>query len=188
MENIIDERAIELLGKVFMVNESSAHDSWIMIQKVVHMCLEKHMRSYTMPDVERVKKMIVERLGRELQSPSFYDNFAGCSVQTCIVVLTRDVTMGYVRNAHYCRSTVADLFEAMNVDVTGAEHYLQGLDEKFTPSQKCVLRLLYGEGCSLAQAAGMLGVSQDEVRSLQWQAMEIFHREWLVLHAGQANQ
>jgi len=188
MDNVIDQRAVELLGKVFLVNEASAMDSWVMIQKVIHMCLEKHVRNYDMPDVERVRKMIVERLERELRTPSFYDNLDGCSVQTCIVVLTREVTMSYVRNAHYWRSTVADLFEAMNVDVTGAEHYLQGLDEKFTPSQKCVLRLLYGEGCTLAQAAGMLGVSQDEVRSLQWQAMEIFHREWLLLRSGQACQ
>ncbi|WP_173084378.1 sigma factor-like helix-turn-helix DNA-binding protein [Fundidesulfovibrio magnetotacticus] len=125
--------------------------------------------------------MMVERLRKEVSKPTFYDGMERSSVQTCIVVLTREVTMNYVRNAHYWRSTVADLFLAMNVDISGAEDHLRCLDERLTPSQKCVLRLLYGEGCTLAQAAGMLGVSQDEVRTLQWQAMEAFHAEWLSL-------
>ena len=49
-----------------------------------------------------------------------------------------------------------------------------------------MLRLIYGEGCTASQAAGMLGVSQQEVRTIEWQAMEILQHEWLTLRRASA--
>lgn len=184
MQSIIESCAHDLLAKVFMVNMNTARDAWAMIDKVARICLTKHMGSYSQKDVDRVKKIILDRLIQEADNPSYYEDVERCSVQTCIVVMTREVTLNYVRSAHYAQSTLADIFRAMNVDVEGAGPYLDGLDQMFSPSQRCVLRLIYGEGCTVIQAAGMLGVSPQEVQTLQWQAMELLQHEWLTLRKG----
>lgn len=180
--------APEFVSKVFMVNLNTARDAWNMVDKVVRICLGKHAGGNNEKDVAIVKGMIVQRLIDEIENPSYFNGHERCSVQTCIVVMAREITLNYVRNAHYSSSSVSDIFKSMNVDVSGAESYLDGLDEMFTPSQKCVLRLLYGEGCSVDQAAGMLGVSAGEVRSLQWQAMESLQKRWQVLRDGLGRQ
>jgi len=186
MQKVIEEFAIGLLAKVYMVDSNTARDAWKMIDKVVRICLKKHKGNDTPNDIGAVKKHILTRLITEAENPTYYDDVERASVQTLIVVMARETTLHYVRNAHYAHSTLADVFKAMNVDVTGAESYLDGLDQLFTSSQKCVLRLIYGEGCSVMQAAGMLGVSPQEVRTIQWQAMELLQHEWLALRKGGA--
>lgn len=186
MQKIVEQWAQELLSKVFMINIQAARDAWKMIERVVRLCLNNHMGRDAPDDVRRVMKIILNRLIQEAEEPSYFKDVECCTVQTCLVVMARTTTLSYVRGAHYARSSLAEIFQAMNVDVTGAESYLQTLDELFTPSQKCVLRLIYGEGCTAAQAAGMLGVSQQEVRSLEWQAMEILQHEWLALRRAGA--
>jgi len=184
MQKIIEDFAIDLISKVYMVDMNSARDSWKMVDRVIRICLAKHVGREDQIDIGRVKKKVLDRLILEADDPSYYDKIEKCSVQTCIVVMTREVTLHYVRSAHYAYSTLADVFKAMNVDITGAEEYIDGLDQLFTPSQKCVLRLIYGEGCSTTQAAGMLGVSVQEVQSIQWQAMELLQHEWVSLRSG----
>ena len=184
MQNVLDDCAHTLLAKVFMVNKNSAQDAWQMVDRVTRICLVRHMGSCSYKDVDRVKTRILDRLLQESNNPSYYEDVERCSVQTCIVVMTREITLNYVRSFHYAQSTLADIFRAMNVDVEGAGPYLDGLDQLFSPSQKCVLRLIYGEGCTVIQAAGMLGVSPQEVQSLQWQAMELLQHEWLTLRKG----
>lgn len=184
MQKIIEEFTTELLAKVFMIDMNSARDSWRMMERVIRMCLSKHTGSENPKDVLQVKRMIMSRLVQEVDNPSYYDASERCSVQTCIVVMTREMTLTYVRRSHYAQSRLSDVFKAMNVDVTGAEDYLDGLDQLFTPSQKCVLRLIFGEGCTAVQAAGMLGVTVQEVRSLQWEAMELLQHEWVALKKG----
>ena len=178
------EFATELMSKVFMVSGNTARDAWSMVDRVVRICLNKHAGKEHEDDVARVKGLVVKRLLDEIEHPAYFNAGEKCSVQTCIVVMAREITLNYVRNAHYARSSISDVFKAMNVDVAGAQHYLDALDEMFSPSQKCVLRLIYGEGCSVDQAAGMLGVSSGEVRSLQWQALERLQERWMALKRG----
>jgi len=182
------ECAVDLVAEMFMLNMNTAQDIWNMVDRVVRLCLCKHIGHDKENDVGMIKKIIMNRLRDELAVPTYFDNLERCSVQTCVVVLSREITLDYVRNAHYSRSSISDIFKSMNVNVSGAEEYLDGLDEMFSPSQKCVLRLLYGEGCTVRQAAGMLGVSSDEVLALQWQAMERLQQEWRFLKSGGAYQ
>ena len=182
------ESAVDFVAEMFMLNMSTAQDIWNMVDRVVRLCLCKHLGHDNEHDVVMVKKIIMNRLRDELAIPTYFDNLERCSVQTCVVVLSREITLDYIRNAHYSKSSISEIFKSMNVNVSGAEEYLDGLDEMFSPSQKCVLRLLYGEGCTVRQAAGMLGVSADEVLALQWQAMERLQQEWRFLKAGGAYQ
>lgn len=183
MTHMIDtwDNVHDLVAQVFLIDRDAALDAWRMVDKVVRICLLKHAGADHEDSVLRVKKMILARMREELDDPSYYLQVEKCSVHTCIVVMAREMTLNFVRNASYAHSTLADIFRAMNVDVSGAEVYLDGLDQMFSPSQKCVLRLLYGEGCTVVQAAGMLGVSPNEVQALQWQAMERLQREWMAL-------
>jgi len=178
------EFAKELMSKVFMVSGNTASDAWGMVDKVVRICLNKHAGREDEDDVARVKGMIVNRLVDEVDHPSYFNGNEKCSVQTCIVVMSREITLNYVRNAHYAHTSISAVFNSMNVDTAGAKESLDALDDMFSASQKCVLRLLYGEGCSVDQAAGMLGVSTGEVRALQWQALERLQERWQALRAG----
>lgn len=175
------ENVHDLVAQVFMIDRETAREAWNMVDKVVRICLLKHAGADHEEDVLRVKKRLLARMREELDDPSYYHQVEKCSVQTCIVVMAREMTLNYVRTAKYAHSTLSDIFRAMNVDVSGAEDYLDGLDSLFSPSQKCVLRLLYGEGCTVMQAAGMLGVTPNEVQTLQWQAMERLQQEWMAL-------
>ena len=186
MQKIVEDFAQELVAKVFMINMQSARDAWKMIERVVRLSLTKHVGRDKPDDVHRVMKIILSRLINEAEAPSYIQNAENGTVQTCLVVMARSVTLDYVRGAHYAQSSLAEIFKAMNVDVTGAEAYLHVLDDLFTPTQKCVLGLIYGEGCTASQAAGMLGVSQQEVRTIEWQAMEILQHEWLTLRRASA--
>ncbi len=184
MQKIIEDFTVELLAKVFMMDLNSARESWRMMERVIRMCLAKHTGAENPQDVLQVKRMIMSKLVHESENPTYMDNAERCSVQTCIVVMTREMTLSYVRRSHYAQSRLSDIFKAMNVDVSGAEDYLDGLDQLFTESQRCVLRLLYGEGCTAVQAAGMLGVSVQEVCAIQGQAMDILQHEWIALKKG----
>lgn len=186
MQRIVEDFAKELVAKVYMVDSATANSSWSMMERVVSSCLIKHTGRDNHEDIDRVKRIILDRMIQDADTPRHFDLNEKCSVQTCMVVMARDCSLAYVRNAHYAQSTLAEVFTAMNVDVTGAEDYLSGLDQLFSPTQKCVLRLIYGEGCTIAQAAGMLGVSHQEVRSIQGQAMELLQHEWLALKRGGA--
>jgi hypothetical protein len=182
------ECAVDFVAEMFMLNMSTAVDIWNMVDRVVRICLCKHVGHDKEIDVGMIKKIIMNKLRDELAVPTYFDNLERCSVQTCVVVLSREIALDYIRNAHYSRSSISEIFRCMNVNVSGAEEYLDGLDEMFSPSQKCVLRLLYGEGCTVHQAANMLGVSSDEVLTLQWQAMERLQQEWRFLKTGGAYQ
>lgn len=89
--------------------------------------------------------------------------------------------MKYVRSVYYPKSTLLRLFIDMNVDVSGAEACLDSLGASLSPSEKTLLRLLYGEGCTVMQAAGMLGVTPQEVRTIHRQAFASLRQEWLAL-------
>jgi len=186
MQKVIEDFAKELLGKIYMVDAPTADSCWNMIERVVRFCLDKHTGRCAHEDVHRVKRIILDRMLQDARNPRHIEQAESCSVQTCMVVMARECALAYVRHAHYAQSTLAEIFKCMDVDVTGAEDHLAGLDQLFSPSQKCVLRLIYGEGCSVPQAAGMLGVSSREVRTLQWQAMELLQHEWLTLKRGGA--
>ncbi len=184
MHFLVEQYVVQLLQDVFMLNKSTAEDAWEMAGRVISLCLTRHVGICDHKDVLAVKKILMNRLIQEADDPSYFDKAERGSVQTCIVVMTREVTLNYVRNAHYAQSSLADIFRAMNVDVEGAGPYLAGLDQMFSSSQRCVLRLIYGEGCTVIQAAGMLGVSPQEVQTLQSQAMELLQHEWLILRKG----
>jgi len=89
--------------------------------------------------------------------------------------------MKYVRSVYYPKSTLLDIFMDMKVDVSGAEACLDSLGESLSPSEKTLLRIMYGEGCTVMQAAEMLGVSPQEVRTIHGRAFASLRQEWLAL-------
>uniref|UniRef100_A0A7C4AHB3 RNA polymerase sigma-70 region 4 domain-containing protein n=1 Tax=Fundidesulfovibrio putealis TaxID=270496 RepID=A0A7C4AHB3_9BACT len=178
------ERIECALRDVFTVDALEALGCATVIDGVIAICLKRHTGHNDAQDVIRVRRRVARAIRAEGGRGLRRDEGAG-SLRTFLVVFTREVALGYIRGAHYPHSSIADVLRAMTVDVDGAQEHLDGLDQLFTPTQKCVLRLRYGEGCDPAQAARILGVSVEEVRAVELQASRNLARQWRALrHAA----
>lgn len=181
MVSTIQEDMCAMLSRNLKINTQGAISIVMIIENVIRMCLQKRLGFVDDSDVETVKKIMLSDLERNPSRIIPDYDLDRCSVQTFIIVVTREITVNYIRNAHYSSSSVSEIFESMNVNVEGAREELDALDAIFTPSQKCVLRLRYGEGCNVIQIANMLGVSTSEVRSVEWQAMQNLQRQFIAM-------
>ncbi|GAB6035628.1 hypothetical protein JCM15519_01870 [Fundidesulfovibrio butyratiphilus] len=186
MVSTVQEDMCVMLSRHLNIDTNGANNIVTLIENVIRMCLQKKIGFVDEADVERVRKIILCDLERKPSRIVPDYDLDKCSIQTFIIVVTREITVSYIRNAHYPSSSVSSIFESMNVNVEGAREELDALDAIFTPSQRCVLRLRYGEGCNVIQIANMLGVSTSEVRSVEWQAMQNLQRQFIAMRQSMA--
>lgn len=186
MVSTVQEDMCIMISRHLNIDTYGAKNIVTIIDSVIRMCLQKRIGFVDEADVDRVIKIILRDLERNPSRMIPDYDLDKCSIQTFIIVVTREITVSYIRNAHYPTSSVSSVFESMKVNVEGAREELDALDAIFTPSQKCVLRLRYGEGCNVIQIANMLGVSTSEVRSVEWQAMQNLQRQFIAMRQTMA--
>lgn len=181
MNDITKYDLISSITRAYTVNQVAAEEAFEMVMDVIKIHLKKFAGKYEPNDVMAINRMIIRRFEKETGNTDSLYSEAALLVQQCIVDVARQETMKYVRSVYYPKSTLLRLFIDMNVDVSGAEACLDSLGASLSPSEKTLLRLLYGEGCTVMQAAGMLGVTPQEVRTIHRQAFASLRQEWLAL-------
>ena len=181
---MIDDSKYDLalmLSKAFNIDIKAASESCLMVNEIIHFQLTKHCDNYTENDTHAINKIIRNLLDHNRYCPENICRDRAMTVQQCIIDMAKQAALQYIRSVYYPKSTLVHIFRDMKVDVTGAEACLEGMGAFLSPSEKYVLRLMYGEGCTVMQAAEVLGVSPQEVRTIHRQAFASLRQEWLAL-------
>jgi len=169
------------LSRILGAEVNVCQEAVKIIRKVAFLCLKRHVGDVAYEDMRIILSMVHDKLSVDGKDLFEAIESGKCTVHAWLAVITRQAAMTHIRRRHYAASSVSDVFRAMNVDVRGAEDYLDALTDMFTPTHKYVLRLRHGEGCDVSQAAAILGVSPGEVKAVESQALERLRREWAVL-------
>jgi len=169
------------LADALVIEHSLCEEVCKIIRKVAFLCLKRHVGDVAYDDMRAILSTVHDQLsndGKELLDALDADK---CAVHSWLAVIVRRVAMTHIRRRYYASTSVSDIFKAMKVDVRGAEDYLDSLSNLFTPSQRYLLRLRYGEGCDISQAAAHLGISREEALNLEASARRSLSREWSTL-------
>lgn len=100
------------------------------------------------------------------------DAFDGrkCGFETWLSNYAAQAALNHIRQSVYPTSRLSVIFAAMGVDVAGKEEAIDRQGDILEPTHKFVLRLLYDESLSFEEAATVLGVAPQVVRSLEGEA------------------
>ncbi len=93
-----------------------------------------------------------------------------CSFETWLSLYAEKAALNHIRQSLYPTSQLSTIFAAMGVDVAGKEEAIDRQGDILEPTHKFVLRLLYDESLSFEEAANVLGVAPQVVRSLEGEA------------------
>lgn len=169
------------LSGILRADLNTCEEAVKIIKKVAFLCLKRHVGAVAYDDMHIILSMVHDKLSKDGRDLFEALESGKCTVHAWLAVITRQTAMTHIRRRHYPVSSVSEIFRAMNVDVRGAEDYLDALTDMFTPTHKYVLRLRHGEGCDISQTAAILGVSPREVKAVEHQAMERLRKEWTTL-------
>lgn len=85
--------------------------------------------------------------------------------------LAEDTTMECIRALHYPTMSFSRILIAMGADIVTAQEVVDAMDNPFNSTQRTVLMMRHAEGLSVDDTASMLGVSTNEIRTIENQAM-----------------
>lgn len=84
--------------------------------------------------------------------------------------LARDTTMDYVRAVFYPKMPLSRILGLMGADAMGMTLLVDDEGDPLDSTQRVVLMMRHGEGLSSAETANALGVSRNEIRTIEHRA------------------